>query len=63
MTYITTQELSCLRLLLQDASLKEMARELEISSRTVETYLSRIKQRTGFASRTDFLRMMMHSCP
>lgn len=60
-TYLTTQELSCLRLLSQDASYKEMARELKISVRTVETYLARIRQRTGFASHGEMLHML--ACP
>lgn len=60
-TYVTTQELSCLRLLIQGASQKEMAQALTISIRTVETYLLRIKQRTGFSSRSEMIRML--SCP
>jgi DNA-binding CsgD family transcriptional regulator len=46
-TYVTTQELSCLRLLIHGKSYKEIAQILEISPRTVETYLQRVKHRTG----------------
>lgn len=56
-TYITTQELACLRLLFQSASHKEIAQVLEISHRTVETYLQRIRQRTG-SSMAEIERMI-----
>ena len=49
-TYITSQELSCLRLLFQGMTQKQIAQMLELSPRTVETYLQRVKSRTGFAS-------------
>lgn len=62
MTYVTAQELACLRLLFQDASHKEIAKLLEISSRTVETYILRVKQRTGYSSRADIERMLS-LCP
>ncbi len=58
MTYITTQELACLRLFIQDASHKKIAQALEISSRTAETYLLRVKQRTGLATRSEIERML-----
>ncbi len=52
-TYITTQELACLKWLLQRLSYKEIARILHISPRTVETYIHRIKERTGYASHAE----------
>ncbi|MEO8401685.1 MAG: helix-turn-helix transcriptional regulator [Gammaproteobacteria bacterium] len=58
MTYITTQELACLRLLVQGAAHKKIAQLLDISPRTVETYLLRFKQRTGFVSPHEIDRMM-----
>ena len=58
LTHITAQELACLRLFIQGASHKKMAQELEISSRTAETYLLRVKQRTGLSSRVELERMM-----
>ncbi|MCC5014032.1 MULTISPECIES: helix-turn-helix transcriptional regulator [unclassified Legionella] len=61
LTYITSQELACLRLLLQGASYKEAAKLLHLSSRTVETYIDRIKQRTGFFSRSEIERALL--CP
>ncbi len=57
-THITLQELACLRLLLQGAAHKKIATILEISTRTVETYMVRIKQRTGFSTQTEFERML-----
>lgn len=58
MTHVTAQELACLRLFIQGASHKRIAQELEISSRTAETYLIRVRQRTGLASRAELERMM-----
>lgn len=62
LTYITSQELGCLRLLTQGASYKEIARLLEVSDRTVETYIARIKYRTGLTTRSE-LEWMLSSCP
>ena len=60
-TYLTSQELASLRLLFQGASYKEIGQYLTISPRTVETYLQRIKLRTGYASREELQRMLMLS--
>jgi DNA-binding CsgD family transcriptional regulator len=61
-TYITAQELACLRWLIQGASYKEIAYLLELSPRTVETYLDRVKLRTGHRSRFA-LEHMLSLCP
>lgn len=58
-TYITTQELACLRLFVKGVSHKKIAQILNISYRSVETYLQRVRQRTGFSSRMEIERMMM----
>lgn len=58
-TYVTIQELSCLRLLMQGSSYKHIAHMLDISPRTVETYFLRIKQRTGYSSRIELERMLL----
>jgi DNA-binding CsgD family transcriptional regulator len=60
-TYLTHQELASLRLLFQGASYKEIGQFLSISSRTVETYVQRVKLRTGFTSRDQLQRMLMLS--
>lgn len=49
-SYLTVQELACLRLLCQGYAYKEVAQILKLSPRTVETYLNRMKQRTGCLS-------------
>lgn len=49
-TYVTTQELACIKWLLQRLSYKEIAKLLKISPRTVETYFHRVKERTGCLS-------------
>lgn len=58
-TYLTTQELSCLRGFFQGGTYKSIGQMLEISPRTVETYLSRIKERTGFYTYAELERMML----
>jgi DNA-binding CsgD family transcriptional regulator len=58
MTYLTTQELACIRFVLQGSSYKQIAQMLEISPRTVETYLIRAKQRTGYTSYSELERMI-----
>lgn len=62
-TYITAQELACLRLLLQGAAYKKIAQVLDVSPRTVETYILRVRQRTGYTSRVEFERMLSLCCP
>jgi DNA-binding CsgD family transcriptional regulator len=57
-TYLTIQEIACLRLMLQGATHKQIAKIYEISPRTVETYLVRIKQRTGLSSLMEMERML-----
>lgn len=48
----------CLRFFLQGASYKETAQLLAISARTVETYMLRVKQRTGFVTRFEIEQML-----
>lgn len=48
LTYLTIQEINCLKLLTQGLSYKETAKILNISPKTVETYLHRATKRTGF---------------
>ncbi len=58
MTYITAQELACLRWFIQGVPYKKIAQALDISSRTVETYLQRIRQRSGWTTRLELQRML-----
>ena len=55
-THLTTQELTCIKFVLQGFSYKQIAQMLEISPRTVETYLLRAKQRTGYPSYSELER-------
>jgi DNA-binding CsgD family transcriptional regulator len=59
-TYVTAQELSCLQLWLQGVKGKEMTYKLSLSPKTIETYLARIKSRSGFNNRLDLLEMISH---
>lgn len=59
-TYATTREIFCLQYLEQGKSYKEVADILSISPRTIETYLGRIKERTGFNSREQIFAAL---CP
>ncbi len=57
--HITSQELACLRLLTQGATYKEIGKVLTLSPRTVETYITRIKQRSGF-TRAKLSKLLTH---
>lgn len=58
-TYVTAQELTCLRYLAQGATYKEIGRLMNVSPRTIETYIQRIKDRTGVHSRADLKQLLM----
>lgn len=58
-SYITTQELACLRLLIQGKSYKQIAQIMDISPRTVETYLQRVKHRTGLTLQNEIELMIL----
>jgi DNA-binding CsgD family transcriptional regulator len=61
-SYVTSQELACLRLLLSGLTHKEIAATLTLSARSVETYIGRAKLRTGRHA-TSALRDMLSACP
>lgn len=56
--HITSQELACLRMLQQGQSYKHIAKALSLSPRTVETYISRLKERSGIPNRQDLGRLI-----
>ncbi len=58
MTYVTGQELECLRLLARGETHKQIAKVLCLSPRTIETYLQRIKARTGCVSKSELERLL-----
>ena len=61
-TYLTAQEIFCMQLLNQGKSYKEISKELSIAERTIETYLDRVKVRTGYQTREQILGMLS-LCP
>ena len=58
--YLTLQERTCLMLFNSRRSIKEIAREMEISPKSVESYLDRIKNKTGIAAREDLRKLAMY---
>ena|SRR3990167_5347114 len=50
MLQLTKREMECLQYLLQGYSTKEIARELDISPRTVEVHHFSIKNKLGFSN-------------
>jgi len=57
-TYLTQQEFLCLHLLHKGQTYKEIALRLCISPRTVETYLKRIREKTGCLTRHDLFYLL-----
>ena len=58
-TYLTPREQECLSYLAKGDTAKEVARNLEISPRTVETHLKIIKCKTGFHSRSQLVKFFL----
>lgn len=57
-THITLKELYCIKGLTQGLSYKEVARRLDISPKTVETYINRVIHRTGLDYRNQIFISM-----
>jgi DNA-binding CsgD family transcriptional regulator len=57
-TYITIQEFACIKLLASGASYKQIALALDISPRTVESYIARITLRTGITKLSRLERLI-----
>ncbi len=55
----TARELDCMRLLTKGYSMKMIAQELEISPRTVETYLEHIKAKTATHSKGELVKFLL----
>ena len=60
LTYLTSREQECLSYLAKGDTAKEIARNLEISYRTVETHLKTIKCKTGFHSRSQLVKFFLN---
>ena len=58
--YLTPREQECLSYLAKGDTAKEVARNLEISPRTVETHLKTIKCKTGFHSRSQLVKFFLN---
>lgn len=57
-THLTTQEFFTLQLLSEDKSFKEIAQILNISHRTAETYIDRIRNRTGINNQRELFKLL-----
>ncbi len=53
----STKQLECLNLLSKGYCMKEIARILALSHRTLETHLNRIKEKTGFNYKSQLIRL------
>lgn len=53
---LTTREVECARLIIIGRTTKEIARDLNISPKTVEVYINNIKQKTGCNYKHDLIK-------
>lgn len=60
---ITKREMDCLRYLALCKSIKEVARALDLSPRTVETYVNNIKVKTGLSNRSALMEHFFQVTP
>lgn len=60
LSYLTHQESRCLYALKQYRTYKEAAQALNIGERTLETYVQRIRQRTGYSLLSDLLGLLLY---
>ena len=54
-TYLSKRQLSCANLLLSGLTQKEIAAYLNLSPRTIETYIENIKQKLQCRNKTDLI--------
>ena len=54
--YLTQREAECMMLLLQGMTMKGIGQQLELSPRTVEYYLKRIKERIGCRTKKELIK-------
>jgi DNA-binding CsgD family transcriptional regulator len=55
-SWLTHREIDCLSYLAKGQTAKQIARNLNLSVRTVETYLTRIKTKTNLTLRSDLIK-------
>jgi DNA-binding CsgD family transcriptional regulator len=56
---LTQRELQCLQATVQGFTAKEIAQQLGISYRTVEEYLTNIREKAGASSKAELVRMVL----
>lgn len=54
---LTEREIECLSMLSECKTMKEISRDLEISPRTVETHLQALQIKTGYAKKSDMVKL------
>jgi two-component system invasion response regulator UvrY len=57
---LSARELEIFRLIALGRAVKEVAAQLELSDKTVATYLARIREKTGLMSHVDIARYALH---
>lgn len=53
--YLTQREAECMTLLLQGFTMRKIGEQLELSPRTIEYYLKRIKERVGCRTKKELI--------
>ncbi len=61
-SYLSKQETLCLSLVAQGKSAKEIAHLIQLSPRTIESYLASIKIKTGKSSKSALINIFHESC-
>ena len=59
--YLTPREYDCLKVLQEGKTIKEIARDMQLSPRTVEFYLKNLKVKFGCKSKTELLALVARS--
>lgn len=60
--HLSKRQSECVKLVSYGKSVKEVARLLKISPRTVETFLEIVKWKTGYATTSEVIESFHHSC-
>ncbi len=59
--HLTPREFDCLQVLGEGKTIKEIARDMELSPRTVEFYLKNLKEKFGCKSKNELLAVVARS--
>jgi DNA-binding CsgD family transcriptional regulator len=60
---LTVRESDCIKLLRKGITIKEIASFLELSPRTVETYINNVKEKTGCNNKSTLLKLVQENRP